>query len=199
MESAFLFYLKLGLDHIADIHAYDHIVFIIALCAIYSLSQWRQVAVLVTAFTIGHSITLALAALNVIQVPGALIEFLIPVTIFITSIYNIVRKPSSQMNSRITLNYFMALFFGLIHGMGFSSYFRSLMGQEESVVKPLFAFNLGIETGQLMIVGVILLLSFVFLQWLRVDKKDWTLVISGATAGIAFILMLETFEALIGN
>ncbi|MCB0658050.1 MAG: HupE/UreJ family protein [Saprospiraceae bacterium] len=199
MESAFLFYLKLGLDHIADIHAYDHIVFIIALCAIYSLSQWRQVAVLVTAFTIGHSITLALAALNVIQVPGALIEFLIPVTIFITSIYNIVRKPSSQLNSRITLNYFMALFFGLIHGMGFSSYFRSLMGQEESVVKPLFAFNLGIETGQLMIVGVILLLSFVFLQWLRVDKKDWTLVISGATAGIAFILMLETFEALIGN
>ena len=199
MESAFLFYLKLGLDHIADIHAYDHIVFIIALCAIYRLSQWRQVAVLVTAFTIGHSITLALAALNVIQVPGALIEFLIPVTIFITSIYNIVRKPSSQLNSRITLNYFMALFFGLIHGMGFSSYFRSLMGQEESVVKPLFAFNLGIETGQLMIVGVILLLSFVFLQWLRVDKKDWTLVISGATAGIAFILMLETFEALIGN
>jgi len=199
VESAFLFYLRLGLDHIADVHAYDHIVFIVALCAIYSLNQWRQVAILVTAFTIGHSITLALAALSVIKVPSALIEFLIPVTIFITSAYNIARKPSTQDNHRITLNYFMALFFGLIHGMGFSNYFRSLMGREESVVKPLFAFNLGIEAGQLMIVSVILLLSYLFLNRLQVNKKDWTQVISGATAGIAFILMLETFEALIGN
>ena len=188
MNSIFQLYFKLGLDHIADINAYDHIVFVIALCAVYRIEEWRKVAILVTAFTVGHSITLALAALNIIQFPKDLIEFLIPLTIFVTSIYNVIKQDAHKV--KINWKYLFALFFGLIHGMGFSSYFRSLMMEGDSVVQPLFAFNVGIEAGQLMIVAVILFLSYFFLSYLKIKQKDYTLFISGICAGIAMILML---------
>ena len=192
MDSLFQLYFKLGLDHIADVNAYDHIVFVIALCAVYRIEEWRKIAILVTAFTVGHSITLALAALNIIQFPKELIEFLIPLTILITSIHNVIKQDVSE--SKINWKYLFALFFGLIHGMGFSSYFRSLMMEGESIVQPLFAFNVGIEAGQLSIVIVLLLLSYFFLSLLKIKQKDYTLFVSGLCAGIAIILMLPFFS-----
>lgn len=196
MKSEFITYLDLGFKHISDIGAYDHILFIIALCAIYKLSEWRKVLILVTAFTIGHSVTLALAALKIISIPSDIIEFLIPVTIFITSIYNTFKKDreneDSLFNKKININYFFALFFGLIHGMGFSNFFRSLLGQETNIVKPLFAFNLGLEAGQVIIVSFILFASFIAFNFARIKKKDWILFISGMTGGISLILMMET-------
>lgn len=194
MESQFSTYFSLGLHHIADPKAYDHIVFIIALCAIYRLKEWRRVVILVTAFTVGHSITLALAALNIVTPQYDLVEMLIPVTICITTIYNVVKPEvtddAQTFSKSININYFFALFFGLIHGLGFSNYFKELLGTEANIVQPLFAFNIGIEAGQLMIVGFILLASFLAFNVLKISQKAWTQFVSGAAFGIAVTLML---------
>jgi len=192
-------YLTLGFQHIADLGGYDHILFLIALCAIYSLREWKKVALLVTAFTLGHSLTLALAALGIVPVNAAWIEFLIPVTIVITALYNVAvhrfdrRELPGLFNRQLNANYFFALFFGLIHGLGFSNFFRaSLMpGEEGRLVLQLFAFNLGVELGQLLIVAFILLASFVAFRVLQVKQREWNLFISGSAFGLALVMALE--------
>lgn len=192
-------YLEMGFDHISDIDAYDHILFLVALCAIYRLAEWKKILILVTAFTIGHSITLALAAFEVISFPSNIIEFLIPVTILITSLYNVLSTANLELEGtfdrKITTNYAFALFFGLIHGMGFSNFLRAMImpGQEEELVPQLLAFNIGVELGQLLIVGCILALSFVVLSIFRAKQREWTLFVSGAAAGVALLLMKDTW------
>lgn len=189
--SVFYIYLQLGFEHIIDITAYDHILFIITLCAVYLFKEWKHVIILVTAFTIGHSITLALASLNFIIVNPKLIEFLIPLTIFITAVANILTKKTEYSPSLHRFKYFTALIFGLIHGLGFSNYLKSLLGKQESIIKPLFAFNLGLEIGQLIIVLSILSLASLMITVLKSKKREWTLVLSGAGLGISLILMFE--------
>ncbi len=190
--STFSLYFNLGLTHILDVNGYDHILFVIALCAVYMLGDWKKILIIVTAFTIGHSITLALATLDVITINAALIEFLIPVTIFITALTNLFRKQSGIKRQSVQLNYAFALFFGLIHGMGFSNYLRSLLGRDESIVTQLLAFNLGLELGQIIIVAAFLVLSFIVVDILQAGRRDWKIAISSAIAGIALILMLDT-------
>lgn len=196
MQSEFITYLKLGIGHIIDIQAYDHILFVIVLCSKYIISEYKKILLLVTAFTLGHSLTLALAALNIIAIPSNLIEFLIPVTILITATYNVVTArqtdESNWKQKSMQLNYFFALFFGLIHGMGFSNFFRSLLGMEESIVKPLFSFNLGIELGQIAVVFVLIMLSMVVINLLKVKRLFWTLFWSIIAGVIAIMLMKET-------
>lgn len=182
-------YLELGFSHIADLDGYDHILFIVALCAIYQLTEWRKILILVTAFTVGHSITLALAALKVVKVSSEVVEFLIPLTIVLTAIYNVIRKSTSK--SSLISYYIVALLFGLIHGLGFSNYFRSLLGRETDITMPLFAFNIGLELGQLIIVAVILAINYFMLNTLKVKQREWNLFVSGAAAGIAFMMMIE--------
>ena len=190
--SEFYTYLQLGFGHIADFNAFDHIVFIVALCAVYQLQHLKNIFILVTAFTIGHSLTLALATLNIIIIPSKIIEFLIPVTIFTTCVYNVTSTQGTASKERININYAMALFFGLIHGMGFSNYLRMLLSNKESIIMPLFSFNVGLEIGQLLIVGLILGILFVAEKIFKVKHREWNLFISGAAAGISLILMSET-------
>ena len=152
-------YLQLGFEHILDLNGYDHLLFLVALCAVFPPSAWRKVVVLVTAFTIGHCLTLALSGLNVINPPSDLIEFLIPLTIFITAIYNISSSRHSKSFDKV--QYGIVGVFGLIHGMGFSNYFKALLGNEGEVVKALLAFNIGVELGQLVIIAVILCITYV--------------------------------------
>jgi hypothetical protein len=190
----FLIYLLLGYQHITDINGYDHILFVIALCAIYRMSDWQKILYLVTAFTIGHSITLALAVLKLIEYSTDLIEFLIPVTIILTCFANFFhRSTESILNpekfSRI--RYFFTMIFGLIHGMGFSNYLKSLFGKDESIVMQLLAFNIGLEIGQLFIVAVTITLSFLVLNGLKLKKHSWNLILSAFVAGVAFKLMTE--------
>ncbi len=200
MLSEFLVFLRLGFEHIADIQGYDHILFVVALCAGYEPRHWRKLLILVTAFTLGHSLTLALATLRIITINDALVEFLIPLTILITGVMNIVTT-SSKGNEAVEgkgvrgLKYALALAFGLIHGMGFSNFLRSLLGQEEGIALPLFSFNVGLELGQICIVVAVLILTFLMVRVFRMRRHDWVLVLSGATVGVALVLMVERLAA----
>lgn len=188
----FLTYLQLGYEHISDVNAYDHIVFIVALTAVYRLKEIKKVLWLVTSFTIGHSLSLALATLKIIIVPSEIIEFLIPVTILVTALVNVSRKEESTFEKRFKISYVLALFFGLIHGMGFSNYLQMLLGKESSIVMPLLSFNIGLELGQLLIVAIILLAMVIGQKLLKIKHREWALFLSGAAAGIAIILINET-------
>lgn len=159
--------------------------FLLALCAAYVYTDWKKIIILVTAFTLGHSVTLILAVLNIIPVNANWIEFLIPVTILATAVKNIIAK---QEKAAIP-TYLMALFFGLIHGMGFSNYLRSLLGEE--LLMPLFAFNIGIEFGQLLVVAVIFLLQFTLIRAINLKPQTWNLIVSLATGGVSLLLAIQ--------
>lgn len=190
--SEFALYFGLGKDHILDyVNGYDHILFVLALCAVYIIRDWKKILILVTAFTIGHSITLALATLNIIHVQTDAIEFLIPLTIFITAVANLFKKETELSKTRIQINYVFALFFGLIHGLGFSNYLRALLGKQENIVSPLFAFNLGLELGQIIVVAIFLVISFILIELAKVPRRDLRMVLSSAIAGIALVLMKD--------
>ena len=188
-------YINLGFQHISDLAGYDHILFLLALCAVYSIDQWRRLFILVTAFTVGHSITLALSSFGWVVIPSHIIEFLIPVTILITAIRNVAVPASDQLTDdqgNMTGHYLVALCFGFIHGMGFSNYFRALMMDSSSITIPLLGFNLGIEIGQLLVVSIIVILASLVVKFAQVKHRDWNLFISGAAAGISIVLMNET-------
>ena len=186
----FQFYLKLGFNHIANFNGYDHILFLVVLCAVYQLKQWKKIIILVTAFTIGHSITLFLVSFDIFSIPSRYVKLLIPITIMITSLHNI-RSIEKIKNSNMSKNYFLALFFGLIHGMDFSNYFKALIMSPEEIIIPLLAFNIGLEIGQFLIVFVIVLISYVFLCVLKIKYYSWNLFVSGAAFGISLISILE--------
>ena len=186
----FYLYLRLGLEHILDVNGYDHILFVVALSAVYLFKDWPRVLILVTAFTVGHSFTLALATFNVVKIPPQLIETLIPITIIITAFSNLFRKTTRNPRN-VQTNYVYALFFGLIHGLGFSQYLKSLLGRDVSILKQLFAFNLGLEVGQIIIVALFLLLSFIVVTVLGVKHKSWNLIVSSLVMGIAMGLILK--------
>ena len=188
--STFFTYLELGYDHILDINGYDHIIFVIALCAIYTLQDWKQVLVLVTAFTIGHSLTLALSVLDIIAINSTLIEMLILLTILFTAIFNLLKTQQSAVKKTRT-NYILALCFGLIHGLGFSYYLKTLLGRNIDIVVQLFGFNIGLEIGQLIVVISFLIISFIFMHFFNVNKRDWKMIILSAIAGISAMLLLE--------
>lgn len=186
--SDFSIYFQLGWQHILDFNGYDHILFVMVLCCSYVLKDWKNILWLVTAFTVGHSVTLALAAFKVLNVNSDWIEFLIPVTILITALYNL---PKRRKQRSPALLYSMALAFGFIHGLGFSNYLQSLLGKEANIFWPLLSFNLGLEFGQLIIVFFVILLSELMLKIFSVTNRDWSFFLSSAVVGISLIMALE--------
>ncbi len=187
-ESGYFF--ALGWEHIVDINAYDHLLFVMTLCAAFKFEQWKQVLVIITAFTIGHSLTLVLSSLEVIPANSALIDKLIPFTIMITALANVVNYNKSGKFSDVKVKYGIALLFGLIHGLAFASNFKFMLF-EESILMPLFLFNVGIEAGQLFIVLLFMLSLWIYTRWLRGDHSKWNLFISGAGFGIATTIFLN--------
>ena len=183
-------YLTEGIKHITDIQGYDHIAFLFALLAGYTLKNWKKVLILVTAFTIGHSITLALSSLNFILVDSSLIEFLIPVTIFITACYHLLARKKEE---QLPIIYSLAFLFGLIHGAGFSNYFKSMIGKTANIIQPLLAFNIGVEIGQIIIVIVILALSYLLISVAGLKQTIWKMILAVAAALISIQLMIETW------
>ncbi|MBF9236992.1 HupE/UreJ family protein [Hymenobacter sp. BT683] len=193
--SVFQTYLQLGFLHICTPRAADHLTFLLALCAPYVLADWRRVLALVTSFTVGHSLTLALATLGVVAFNPAVIEALIPVTIMVTAVLNMrganrVLTPRAPAVLAAAPNA-LALGFGLIHGLGFSNYLQSLLGATSRPVLELLAFNVGVELGQVLIVVAILLAGLLLLRGLGVARRDWLLTTSGAALGIATVLLLQ--------
>lgn len=186
----FAFYFKLGWQHIISLDALDHLLFILALSAIYLLSNWRQVLVLVTAFTIGHSLTLALSVYEILAVKDSLVEFLIPCTIIITAVFNFFQKDFTPKSLR--LNYFLALFFGLIHGLGFANTIRFMLVKNQGIGWSLFSFNIGLEAGQIVVVMCILLLSFLIVNKGQAKRKWWVWALSGVAFCIALKMVVET-------
>ncbi len=189
--SEFQLYFELGLEHILDRTAYDHLAFVVALAALYQMSDWKKVLVLVTAFTIGHSITLALATLKLISPNMELVEFLIPFSILLTAFSNLFVREESLYSKKLHLNFILACGFGFVHGMGFSNYLQAILGKEESITWPLFAFNVGLEAGQIIIVGMFLAISFIFVSLFGVARRDWKIIVSSVVMGVAFTLTMD--------
>lgn len=186
----FLLYLKMGLNHVLDFSAYDHILFLIALAVIFTFDHIKKVLWLITLFTIGHSVTLALSAYGVLKIDVKVVEFLIPVTIFITAVVNILNLGKSSA-TKDNINLIFALFFGLIHGLGFSNYFRMMIGREEDKLMPLIEFAIGIELAQVIIVLGILIVGAILQTIFKVTKRDWVMVTSAIVIGFVIPMMIE--------
>ena len=185
-------YLSVGFRHIIDLKGSDHILFVLALTLRYYWTDWKKLLVLITAFTIGHSSTLAISTLNLVDLPVDLIELLIPVTIVFTALSNFWVK-DFEFKAKYPLIYFLALFFGLVHGLGFSNYLKSLLGREQSIVGPLLTFNIGLEIGQLLIVGIILIISFIFVYVFKANRLRYLQIGSGLVLALAMNMFLDRF------
>ena len=185
--SDFWLYLKLGLTHVLDWQAYDHIVFLIVLIAAYNFSNWKRIFILVSLFTIGHTASLLLANYSVVTVSSKWIEFLIPVTILVAAIYNLFTSGKINRSGKVGLFYVITVFFGLIHGFGFATYYKMITGGNE--ILPLFEFALGIEFAQLIIVAIVLISSFIFQSIFRFNKRDWVLVVSSIVIGVVIPML----------
>jgi hypothetical protein len=189
----FLLWFTEGLWHIADIRAYDHILFLLVLFGGLEARAWKKGLWLITAFTVGHSITLALSVLNLVKIRIGLVEFLIPVTILVTALYNIIVLHRGQGVKRVQTvwPFFMVVFFGMIHGLGFSSLLRSMLGRSANILGPLFSFNLGIEAGQILIIAVIMVISLAVTRLFGVKHTTWRFFLSAAAFGIALVMAAE--------
>ena len=185
----FQLYINLGLKHVLDWKAYDHILFLVVLTIFYSFKDWKKVLWLITAFTLGHTLSLTLAAYGIVQIKMDVIEFLIPLTILITAIYNIFNVKNPPKN--IKINALFALVFGLIHGIGFSSYFKILVDESEDKLLPLTEFAIGIEIAQIIVVIFVLLLSFLVLNVFKRSKRDWVLIVSSIVIGFVIPMLIE--------
>jgi hypothetical protein len=185
----FGFYFGLGWEHIMSIDALDHLLFLLVLAAVYMIKDGKEVLILITAFTIGHSVTLALSTLNLIQVSSAWVEFWIPCTIVATALINIFQK--EPVRKTVQLNYFLALFFGLVHGLGFANTLRFMLARDQSLGLSLLGFNIGLEAGQIIIVIIILLFAQLFIQYLKVDRRTWIIFVSAAVFSLALKMALE--------
>ncbi len=187
----FGFYFQVGWEHIISKDALDHQLFIAALAAIYLLKDWKQVLILVTAFTLGHSLTLALSVFDLIRVNSKWVEFLIPLTIVITALSNLFQKKFTSRSVRI--NYFLALGFGLIHGLGFANNIRFMLADDQGIGWSLFGFNVDLEVGQIVVVAVLMLLAHLVVTILRADRRDWVIFLSAAVFALSLKMVLERF------
>lgn len=186
-------YLFEGALHISDLQAYDHILFIVALAVIFEPKDWRKLVGLVTAFTIGHSITLALVSFNMVVLESKWVEFLIPLTILLTSLMHLFSLKRRVSKVSMGLKLLVVVLFGLVHGMGFSPYLKMLVGKDESMALPLFAFNIGVELGQLMILLVFFVISGLVYGLSPVKHREWSIFILGGTSFLSLVILIENW------
>ena len=185
----FQFYFKLGLEHVLDWKAYDHVLFLIVLTVLYRINDWKKVLGLVTFFTLGHTLTLALSAYNLVYIEMDIVEFLIPFTILLTGLYNVMFI--SKSSKFLRMSFLFAFIFGLIHGLGFSSYFKILVDDFENKLFPLIEFAIGIEIAQIIVTVFVLILNFTILNILKRQRRDWIIVVSSIIIGIVIPMLLE--------
>lgn len=185
----FLMYFKLGWEHIISLDALDHQLFVMVLIAAFSFRDLKKILILITAFTVGHSLTLALSVLDLIRIPSNWVEFLIPVTILLTALESLTKRKHPE--STLKVNYLLALFFGLVHGLGFANTVRMMLAKEQSIAVPLLAFNIGLEIGQILVVLIFVALGYIAQTILKMPKKDWVTIISSGILALALQMCLE--------
>lgn len=191
--SEFMIYLEIGLRHVLDINAYDHILFLVALTVPYAFKDWKKVLILVSVFTLGHTLALLLSVFEIVTIKASLVEFLIPITILCTAVYNLFTSGKSAKKDNISVTGFITLFFGIIHGLGFSNYFKTILGGSAGdKMLPLLEFALGIEVAQIIVVLVVLLLSFIVQNFFRNSKRDWILIVSSIIIGVIIPMLIES-------
>lgn len=194
--SQFWLYFRLGLEHVLDWNAYDHILFLIVLVAAYSFYAWKRVLWLVTIFTVGHTLALFLSVYQIVMVNSDYVEILIPITILLTALYNIFTAKKKENQKNVSVLYFTTAFFGIIHGLGFSTYFKMISSNTDSKFLPLLEFALGIEAAQVIVVIVVLILAFIFQNILKITRRDWILVVSAIVIGIILPILRENILAI---
>ena len=191
--SEFWIYFNTGLRHVLDINAYDHVLFLIALIVPYAFKDWKRVLVLVTLFTAGHTLALLLSVYKIVSVRADLVEFLIPITILSTALFHLFTAGKTGKKESISFVSFITLFFGIIHGLGFSNYFKTILpGSASDKLLPLLEFALGIEAAQIIVVLIVLILSYIVQTVFRFSKRDWTLVMSAFVAGVVIPMIIES-------
>ncbi|MCD9576880.1 HupE/UreJ family protein [Flavobacterium soyae] len=191
--SQFWIYFQIGLKHVLDINAYDHVLFLIALTVPYSFKDWKRILLLVSVFTIGHTLALILSVFGIIAIKVNIVEFLIPITILITALYHLFTAGKAAKNDGVNVIFFVTLFFGIIHGLGFSNYFKTILGgSPSSKLLPLGEFALGIEAAQLVVVFVVLVISYIVQTVFRFSKRDWALVMSAFIIGVVIPMIIES-------
>jgi len=192
MLENFWFNVQYGINHVLDIKAYDHVLFLIVLTVPYLFKDWKRVLLLVTMFTLGHTLSLILAVYGVVTVKAALVEFLIPITILVVALFNVFTSGKGAQKEKIGVLFLSTLFFGLIHGLGFAREFRILLNDSDSKLILLLEFALGIELAQIIIVIVVLLLGYIMQTIFRFNKRDWIIVISAIVVGLVIPMILNS-------
>lgn len=189
----FWIYFQVGLRHVLDLNAYDHVLFLIAMVVPYAFKDWKKVLILISIFTAGHTLALLLSVFKVIFIKANVVEFLIPITILLTAIYNLFTAGKTSKNSHMNFIVLVTLFFGIIHGLGFSNYFNSILsGKPTDKVIPLLQFALGIEAAQIVIVVTVLLLSWLLQTFFRFSKRDFILILSAFVIGVVTPMIIES-------
>ncbi len=192
MLDDFWFNLQYGINHVLDINAYDHVLFLIVLTVPYMFKDWKRILLLVSVFTLGHTLSLVLATYDVVSVSANLVEFLIPVTILVAALFNVFTSGKGAQKEKVGILFITTLFFGLIHGLGFAREFRMLVGQEDSKLLPLLTFAMGIEIAQVIIVFMVLFLGFLCQTIFRFSKRDWIIVISSIVVGLVIPMLINS-------
>lgn len=191
--SEFWIYFEKGLRHILNPYAYDHILFLTALSIPYAFKDWKRLLLLITVFTVGHTLALMLSVFGVVIIKVNLIEFLIPITILVVAFFNLFTAGKSSKQESISVIGFVTLFFGIIHGLGFASYFKTVVGgSSQSKLLPLSEFSLGIEVSQIVVVIIVLVLSYIVQTFFRFSKRDWTLVMSSFVIGVVLPMIIQS-------
>jgi hypothetical protein len=192
MLEDFWFNVQYGVNHVLDINGYDHVLFLIVLTIPYLFKDWKRVLVLVSVFTLGHTLSLVLAAYSVVSVNGKLVEFLIPITILIVAVFNVFTAGKNSKTEKLGVLFFSTLFFGLVHGLGFAREFKMMVGHSENKFITLLEFALGIEFAQIIIVFVVLFIGFLMQTVFRFSKRDWIMVVSAIVIGLVIPMILNS-------
>lgn len=191
--SDFWIYFNIGLQHVLDINAYDHVLFLLALTVPYEFKSWKRILILVSLFTLGHTVALFLSVFNILTIKPEIVEFLIPITILATALYNIIATGKPAKKDSVSVTGIITVFFGIIHGLGFSNYFNSILtGKPTDKLLPLFEFALGIEVAQIIVVLAALLLAYVVQTLLKFSKRDWILMVSAFIAGVVIPMIMQS-------
>ncbi len=190
--SEFWVYFQIGLHHVLDIQAYDHVLFMMALVLPFTFKDWKRLLFSVTLFTAGHTTALLLSVYEILVIKAFIVELLIPITILSTAVFNLVTIGKTNRKENLNLIFLITLFFGIIHGLGFSNYFKTLLGgSSNSKLIPLLEFALGIEGAQITVVLAMLIVAYSVQSLFKFSRRDWILVGSAFIIGVVVPMILE--------